>query len=102
MALVVRNPLASAEDVRNVGSIPGSGRSSGEGAAHSSVLTWRIPWTEEPSGCSPRGHKESDTAEVTQPAWQEPLLISVASSSEFSSEYATLSASLVNLPTGWD
>ena len=25
-------------------------------AAHSSILDWRIPWTEEPGGCS-----ESDT-----------------------------------------
>ena len=24
-------------------------------AAHSSVLAWRTPWTEEPGGCSPRG-----------------------------------------------
>ena len=28
--------------------IPGSGRSPGRMAAHSSVLVWRIPWTEEP------------------------------------------------------
>ena len=27
----------------------------------SSVVTWRIPWTEEPGGYNPRGHKESDT-----------------------------------------
>ena len=34
-------------------------------ATHSSVLAWRIPWTEEPGrlGCSPWGHKESDTTE---------------------------------------
>ena len=33
------------------GSIPGSGRSPGEGnGSHSSILGWRIPWTEEPSG----------------------------------------------------
>ena len=33
------------------GSIPGSGRSPGEGnATHSSVLAWSIPWTEEPGG----------------------------------------------------
>ena len=31
MALAVRNLLAEAEDVRDTGSIPGSGRSSGEG-----------------------------------------------------------------------
>jgi len=45
---VVKNLLANAGDVRGVGSIPESGRSPGEGmAAHSSVLAWRIPWTEE-------------------------------------------------------
>ena len=29
-------------------------------ATHSSILAWRIPWTEEPGGYSPWGHKESD------------------------------------------
>ena len=29
-------------------------------ATHSSILTWRIPWTEEPGGSSPWAHKESD------------------------------------------
>ena len=44
------------------GLIPGSGRSPGVGnTTHSSILAWRIPWTEEPGG--PWGHKESDTAE---------------------------------------
>ena len=32
-------------------------------AAHSSTLAWRIPWVEEPVGCSPWGHGESDTTE---------------------------------------
>ena len=34
------------------GSIPGSGRSPLKKgmATHSSVLAWRIPWTEEPHG----------------------------------------------------
>ena len=86
---VVKNPPASAEDVRDVGSIPGLGRSLGRGhgnplqyswasrvaqlvknppamwetwvqslgwedplekgmATHSSILAWRITWTEEP------------------------------------------------------
>ena len=44
----------------------------------SSILAWRIPWTEEPGGLySPWGHKESDTTEQlhtqththTQPLW---------------------------------
>ena len=32
-------------------------------ATRSSILAWRIPWTEEPAGYSPRGRKESDTTE---------------------------------------
>ena len=33
----------------DLGSIPGSGRSLEEGmATHSSILTWRVPWTEDP------------------------------------------------------
>ena len=51
MVLVVKNPPANAGDIRDVGSIPGLGRSLGEGmVTHSSILAWRIPWTEEPVG----------------------------------------------------
>ena len=32
-------------------------------ATHSSILAWRIPWTEEPGGLQSMGHKESDTVE---------------------------------------
>ena len=32
-------------------------------ATHSSILTWRIPWKEEPGRLW--GHKELDTTEVT-------------------------------------
>ena len=32
-------------------------------ATHSSILGWRIPWTEEPTGYSLWGHKESNTTE---------------------------------------
>ena len=27
-------------------------------AIHSSILAWKIPWTEEPDGLCPRGRKE--------------------------------------------
>ena len=27
-------------------------------ATHSSILAWRIPWTEEPGGLQSMGHKE--------------------------------------------
>ena len=50
-ALLVNNSPTSAGGIRDTGSIPGSGRSPGEGqATHSSILAWEIPWTEEPSG----------------------------------------------------
>ena len=43
-------------------SIPGSGRFPREGNSnHSSILAWEIPWTEEPGGYIPWGHKQSDT-----------------------------------------
>ena len=51
MELLVKNLLANAGDIRDAGLIPGSRRSLKEGrATHSSVLAWRIPWTEEPGG----------------------------------------------------
>ena len=44
--------------------VPESERSPGEGnAIHSSILAWKIPWTEEPGEHSPKGCKESDTTE---------------------------------------
>ena len=56
VALVVKNPPANARDVRDVGSIPGLGRSLEKGTAtHSSILGWRIPWTEEPGGLQSMG-----------------------------------------------
>ena len=51
VALVVENLPANAGDIKDSGSVPGSGRSPAlekEMATHSSVLAWRIPWTEEP------------------------------------------------------
>ena len=32
-------------------------------ATHSSILAWRIPWTESLVSYSPWGHKESDTTD---------------------------------------
>ena len=36
-------------------------------ATHSSVLAWRIPWTEEPAGYSPWGCKRLDMSEWLTP-----------------------------------
>ena len=53
---MVKNPLASAGDVRDTGLIPGSGRSlEKEMATHSSILARRIKWTEEPGGLQSMG-----------------------------------------------
>ena len=63
---MVKNPPANAEDTRDVGLIPGSGRSLEEAlATGSSILAWRIPWTEEPSRLQSLVCKESDRTEVT-------------------------------------
>ena len=57
---MVKNPPANARDVSP---IPGLGRSPGEGSpgevgsTHSSILAWRIPWTEEPGGLLSPGSK---------------------------------------------
>ena len=32
-----------------------------EMGTHSSILAWKIPWTEEPAGLQSMGQKESDT-----------------------------------------
>jgi len=44
-----------AQDPGDAGSISGSGRSPGGGSGSSSVLAWRIPWTEEPGGLQSKG-----------------------------------------------
>ena len=49
VVLVAKKPPANAGDIREVGLIPGSGRSPGGGnGTPSSILVWRMPWTEEP------------------------------------------------------
>ena len=46
---MVKNPPASAGDIRDVGSVPGwEDPLEQEMATHSSILAWRIPWTGEP------------------------------------------------------
>ena len=64
--LVVKNPPANAGDIRDSGLIPGLGRSSGGGMAiHSSILAWRIPWTEEPGKLQSIA-SQRDTTKVTE------------------------------------
>ena len=52
VVLVVKNPPASAGDIRDVGLIPRSRRSPGGGDENppGEYFAWRTPWTEEPGG----------------------------------------------------
>ena len=73
VVLVVKKLPANAGAAKRQSLIPGSGRSPGgrnsnslqfslekEMATHSSILAWRIPWTEEPSRLQFMGSQESD------------------------------------------
>ena len=53
-SLVASDGRKSARNVGDWGSVPGLGRSPEEGA-HSSILPWRIPWTEDPGGLQSTG-----------------------------------------------
>ena len=64
VALAEKNPLAvkNAGEVREWGLIPGSEDPlEKEMATHSSILAWRIPWTEEPGGLQSTGVAKSLT-----------------------------------------
>ena len=67
VALVVKNPLTSARDIRDVGSTPRSIRSHWRRAWQPTpvILAWRIPWAEEPGRLQSlesqrAGHDRSD------------------------------------------
>ena len=48
---MVKTWPANTGDIRDEGSVPGLGRSPGEGRGHhSSLLAWRTQWREEPGG----------------------------------------------------
>ena len=62
--VVIKNPSANSRDM---GSIPGLRRCPGIGnATHSSILAWKIPWTEEPGRLQSMGSQrvKHDWAQV--------------------------------------
>ena len=77
-------------NAENAGSILGLGRSPGKGmATHSSILAWRIPWTEDPSGLqsigSQRvGHVLSDCTHTFAATWMglETIILSGVSQTQ--------------------
>ena len=42
-------------------------------ATHFSILAWKIPWTKEPGGLRPWGHKELDINESLSPYYVHEL-----------------------------
>ena len=66
LAQCVKNPSAMQESSETQVRSSGGDYTLKEGmATHSSMLAWRIPWTEEPVGYSPWGRKVSETTEAT-------------------------------------
>ena len=59
VALMVKNPSASAGDIRDACSTPGEDPLDEGMVTHSSILAWRIPWIEEPGRLRSQGHKET-------------------------------------------
>ena len=55
---MVKNPSANAEDLRDASSLGGEDPLEEGMATHSSILAWRIPWTEEPGRIQFMGSQE--------------------------------------------
>ena len=66
---VVKNLPANAGDTEDTGLLPGEGHGS-----HSSILAWRIAWTEEAGGLQSMGSQTAGTTghtdpHITTPSW---------------------------------
>ena len=56
---MVKNPPANAGNIRDAGLIPvWEDPLEEEMATHSSILAWKISWTEEPGGLQSRGSQK--------------------------------------------
>ena len=65
---------------------------------HSSILSWRILWTEEPGGVQSMGHEESDTTEWPTLIW---ILIQVLTPGLMILSLVIL-LDLSSIKTSWD
>ena len=64
----------SACNAGDLGSIPGLGRSLGEGNAnHSSILAWKIAWTEEPGRLHRVAKSKTQLRQLSKHASPHPL-----------------------------
>ena len=86
VALAIKNLHANA-DLREMGLIPGLGRSPARVmAAHSSILAWKTPWTEEPSGLQSRVRHNSSNLSAAQNSIKayKKLVIKIATTMDLS------------------
>ena len=61
MGLGIKNQPANAGDIKDTGSIPGSGRSlEKEMETHSSIPLWESPWTEEAGELQSMGSQRAE------------------------------------------
>ena len=56
-------------------------------ATHSSILAWRIPWTEEPAGVQTTGWERGGHDWATNTLYSQSFTVILASICSFSSEY---------------
>ena len=64
---MVKNPPANAGDL--VGSLSLEDPLEKEMATHSSILAWKVPWTEKPGGLESLGSQKSGIRLVTKQQW---------------------------------
>ena len=97
---IYKNPPANVEPACQCVQSLGRDDALEEGmATHSSILPWRIPWTEEPGGYSPQDHKELDMTEVTQHTLHAHLSISLLCAKNLKvSRTGRLNVSLIHTP----
>ena len=70
---MVKKETSDARDLRDMGSILGQEDPLEEGmATHSSILAWRIPWTEEPGGLTVHEVTKSPRRQVANHACMLP------------------------------
>ena len=90
-SLVAQRAKNLSANAGDVGSIPGSGRSPGEGNDYpSTILAWKIPWTEEPGGLQSMGSQRVGHDCTTEPAWECIFIRTCMSVSQNSFEKANI------------
>ena len=80
--------MCNARDRRDVGSIPGLGKSTGGGHGnHSSILVWEIPWMEEPGGVAESRTQLNTWHTPKTPSWCQRMACHFTSDTSVDQKY---------------